>query len=907
MTIKTLFVIDTGNGFQESEYSILINSLTDAGIDVDTAFMGVDGQSDFQNFNFATSVEDLSAYDVMWIIGYQSAQDGNISISPEEINAIAKFMDAGGGIFATGDHEELGSRLCGYIPRVRTMRAWFHENNQDLSPMRASFPLSYDRNGALRADTIIRPGTESDNIAQPITPLSTPAHPILRNSINDITKLPDHMHEGKTLGQGDGEDNLIASDYTQGFEHSVYDGGAIPDGFVEFPSYDVLEVPHVIAQRTIDASDISGLDSKTINLLSVYDGFKAGVGRVVTGSTFHHYHNFNLNGFAAANPDFADIKSVFVNITKWLAKPEPRMQLIVERSTFSEDEVNSNSTFQDAIFITVDGLAPSHFINGPIDTHNPSQELLEQWAPIITVEGAPNITITPRAPIFSDDASFYNRLQRFTFRYDIEFTNPSETFDFDDSPRNITIEARLQSTYENINITKNAILQLTKSSNPFMLDSVAGETPHWLSTDLRSFHVTANTSFLGQTLTGTNQDAAIAYLQNVLNNMTNAQFENDLSILQQESSLYKFPKNDDDVNVFNFAIARVRLHPASANAENVRVFFRIFTSQSTALEYRVIAGEPVNGYLKATNDGGPIPIPGVTANGMEWLSFPFFGEKKRYSSPPEEQTDENNVKNVNAEEGYAFFGVLIDNNRNQPYLRANPTDDEDAPKTPLMDHLMGEHQCMVAQIEYDGTPIPSGSRPSNSDKLAQRNLAISEVANPGLDSSRVALHTFEIRASETVLTKETAPDELLLEWTNRAPVDTVVKIFVPSWDANDVIALADRLYVNHQLKLEDEHTISLPSTGIRYIPIPPSVSNQTGVIMADLPLGITKGQRFDISIRQISNKGHVEKEPKATFEDLNEKEVIAIYSKIRNKENHLSNLTASHLNDTVVPRGIFDI
>jgi hypothetical protein len=350
------------------------------------------------------------------------------------------------------------------------------------------------------------------------------------------------------------------------------------------------------------------------------------------------------------------------------------------------------------------------------------------------------------------------------------------TFDFADSPKNITIEAKLQSTSEAADIIKNAILQLTKSSNPFMLDSVAGQNPHWLSTDLRSFHVTANTNFLGQNLNGTNQDAAIAYLQSVLNNMSSVQFENDLSISKQESALYKFPKNDDDVNVFNFAIARVRLHPDSANAEDVRVFFRIFTSQSTALEYRTTAGEPIRGYLKASNGSGPIPVPGVTANGNEWLSFPFFGEKKQYSESPDQQTDGNNVKTVDADDEYAFFGVLIDNNRNQAYLRNKPTDPANSPKAPLMEHLLDEHQCLIAQIEYDGTPIPSGSLPSNSDKLAQRNLAISEVANPGLNSSRVALQTFEVQASSSPITSSTPPDELLLEWVNPAPADTVVKI-----------------------------------------------------------------------------------------------------------------------------------
>ena len=34
-------------------------------------------------------------------------------------------MENGGGFFATGDHANLGSPLCGLIPRVRSMRRWW--------------------------------------------------------------------------------------------------------------------------------------------------------------------------------------------------------------------------------------------------------------------------------------------------------------------------------------------------------------------------------------------------------------------------------------------------------------------------------------------------------------------------------------------------------------------------------------------------------------------------------------------------------------------------------------------------------------------------------------------------------------------------------------------------------------
>ncbi|MBK7010681.1 MAG: hypothetical protein IPH36_19660 [Saprospiraceae bacterium] len=42
-----------------------------------------------------------------------------------ELKALTDFMNAGGGVFATGDHENLGQFMCSEIPRVRSMRKWY--------------------------------------------------------------------------------------------------------------------------------------------------------------------------------------------------------------------------------------------------------------------------------------------------------------------------------------------------------------------------------------------------------------------------------------------------------------------------------------------------------------------------------------------------------------------------------------------------------------------------------------------------------------------------------------------------------------------------------------------------------------------------------------------------------------
>lgn len=42
--------------------------------------------------------------------------------------------------------------------------------------------------------------------------------------------------------------------------------------------------------------------------------------------------------------------------------------------------------------------------------------------------------------------------------------------------------------------------------------------------------------------------------------------------------------------------------------------------------------------------------------------------------------------------------------------------------------IRNEHQCLVAEIAFDPDPIATGVQPWNSDKLAQRNISWSSVA-----------------------------------------------------------------------------------------------------------------------------------------------------------------------------------
>lgn len=894
---KVLIVLDGGyrfsatSGIADFTYTTLVGALSSAGHSVTKAHRQADASADIESFDFAASGELLD-HDVIWMFGFQGRNSTSASgtsgsgISETEVAALARFMEAGGGVFATGDHDSIGSEMCGRVPRIRAMRSWYGTNDS-ASPMPADFPRNFPPVSSARADTTrqspmgdydvdddgIREAfvwfeNQSDSTPQPIFPANFPAHPILRRAGSDITVYPDHMHEGNTLGV------VPNYDYTQSL---TFDGQT----FIEFRALaGHRELPNVIATGSAvefaskSARDGSDIDNsipapKTINTLSTYDGRVAGLGRIVTGATFHHYVDINLTGdsqidtaaeFALTGPDaakghgfshpgaedkFDKIKSVFVNITDWLARPRPEIQLILERSTFSQDEAAANSNFEAAILVTVDGLKPTQFPGGGISTLSPSSTQLTAWAPAITPVTPTGLNIVPTG-VVSDDPTLPDRLQRITFTYRLEVG--AAAFGFGGDSSNIRLDATLTSAFSRA-LTATAFIQLVKSANPFMLDLANGNTTPWLSSDLRVFPVVAGgPAVLGRTLAANaTRSQALSFLRSLVSNMSVAQFES----LSTTAALSPFPTaTGSNRKVYNFAVARVRVSGAGASARDVRVFFRIFTSQTTAaLTYRESAtGVPLEGYAETTGPN-PIALPGPNSAGNEWLSFPMFSAPR--VSPPATQTDAGNVKDVSPASS-SFFGALIDNNLNDPYLPLTPISGGAAVDLPTL--MMGEHQCIVGQIEFAGTTVPSGSTPFTSDKLSQRNIALSAIANPGLEASRMAIHTFEIEATPHASAANRSPDELLLDWGSGAPDGTEVRIFIPTWSAHEVVELADRVYPRHEIRAIDAHTVAVPGGGLRYVPIPTCARRQTGVIAAQFRLGIKKGQRFDLSVRQVTTR-----------------------------------------------------
>ena len=258
-----------------------------------------------------------TSFDEVWMFGIETsfANSGYTSrqantgrypasrLNDAELLALAQHMNAphGGGIFATGDHGALGRALCGSVQRVRNMRWWDNFPNAADTTNEVSM-LGPRRNDTNRAghDAGWRFSDQSDDVPQEIelTLYSTPLnvlrnvrypHPVLCGRNGRIDVLPDHPHEGECRLP----DNLDLTD--------------TPDSSNEYPfitSTTTRLEPELVAFGRVPAgnsgSGVTGFKQATqahrFPVISAYDGHRAGVGRIVCDSTWHHFVNVNLIG-----------------------------------------------------------------------------------------------------------------------------------------------------------------------------------------------------------------------------------------------------------------------------------------------------------------------------------------------------------------------------------------------------------------------------------------------------------------------------------------------------------------------------------------------------------------------------------------------------------------------------------
>ncbi|MDB5026350.1 MAG: hypothetical protein JWO66_39, partial [Candidatus Eremiobacteraeota bacterium] len=410
--IRVLIVLDSGATFGPTDttnnpgdnyfaVSEVVRSLQDAAepleFEVTKAHRGVDplyppGASvppallrfvaDYNDYKL--DAHDLTVYDQIWFFGIAVVDVVASTLSPSEIDAVFAFMQGGGGVFATGDHWDMGAALCGSIPRVRSMRRWFYGdaanrytdafyNNEgvDLGPLKGlSAPSAL---GPWRHDTT-QPDihgnfpfdAQSDAIPQPLRLVYAyggnnvftwrTTHPILCSAEGDIDTFPDHMHEGEVMEplERDWANMVTYSGGTVAEYPSAAQGTAVVDSVtVPVVRPQIIAYGSVIPDHLTISSEAAHTGDPTYQTLAdefgtvcVYDGVPEGVGRIVTDATFHHFFDINLIGDPVASaekllgfqqlsggtlvdgPMMHKMRTFFRNIAAWLARPASQKDVL---------------------------------------------------------------------------------------------------------------------------------------------------------------------------------------------------------------------------------------------------------------------------------------------------------------------------------------------------------------------------------------------------------------------------------------------------------------------------------------------------------------------------------------------------------------------------------------------------
>jgi hypothetical protein len=290
----------------------------------------------YSNFRFDAQINNesvLNKYHEVFMFGFAPDNDGlgdeRIANHPwyttvSELTVLEEWMNNGGGVFATGDHDYLGASLCHRIPRVGTMRKW--TNSDGVPPIGGNTRL--DTNRATNANQVsgvesIPNAVERDSIPQEIEwiadrtfysgfKITRYPHAILCHPKHGpINVMPDHPHEG--CCNEIFEINLDANlKYASRKEYPTINGVR--------PEPKIIAYGNVLGMSNHQKGPVN---ARRFPMISVYDGRsveESKIGRIVVDSTWHHWFNMNINGFESAvdKTNWEKISRYFLNIANWL-------------------------------------------------------------------------------------------------------------------------------------------------------------------------------------------------------------------------------------------------------------------------------------------------------------------------------------------------------------------------------------------------------------------------------------------------------------------------------------------------------------------------------------------------------------------------------------------------------------
>ena len=468
------------------------------------------------------------------------------------------------------------------------------------------------------------------------------------------------------------------------------------------------------------------------------------------------------------------------SVTQSVAVVPMTMSFNFEQSTFGEDEVESTPFWNPAYYLAVTGFPNSALgLNVPSDLNSPA--LSPRPAITVEIDGSLNPGLTPAQittiknnlpvvntfapPVLAIDSSLATNYQTLFYPYNISFPN-LDAFNAltGEEVAVVTLSAQLEVPVPTsgdtndppVNTTQvtvqcKANIELGKGEDPRMenLNPTSPLSyPSWLSYDLRIFSVTAGQSHdMFSVPTPTQTRHAVSYIRHVLDNLQNPSqitngdtFDNALTQNEDGSAIPFLPPPAGDPAQFAFAIARVRIRSSVTETIGpVRVFFRLFSAASTVTSFAEVGtGEGTYRWGTDGTAGHKIPLLGIEtiAGSLEYVTVPCFATDRVNLSGPADmntQTDPPNAVSITTSAGAevdTYFGCWLDVNQTTDFLIPTPPSTQsqwDGPWTGT-ESLNGAiavapHQCLVAEIRFDDTPIPTGADTSTTDKLAQRNIA----------------------------------------------------------------------------------------------------------------------------------------------------------------------------------------
>lgn len=233
------------------------------------------------------SILDETDFDELWIF----AVDNGNGLSVADCEGITRFRQRGGGIFATRDHNDLGSSLC----TIGGVGAAHFFHSKQCEPDESRHVADDQEN-----TTISWPNYHSGNNGdyQRVTVIE-PVHELMRNEANPsgvIEYFPSHPHEG------------------------------------------AVGVPAEEEHARVIATGVSRSTGRVFNLAVAFercaDRHGNGLGRAVAESSFHHLVDYNWDtdrgcptflteppgdGIKREPAKLNDIKTYVRNLAVWLA------------------------------------------------------------------------------------------------------------------------------------------------------------------------------------------------------------------------------------------------------------------------------------------------------------------------------------------------------------------------------------------------------------------------------------------------------------------------------------------------------------------------------------------------------------------------------------------------------------